>query len=373
MKKLLLFLFCLVSFSLFATNKYWVNGTGNTNNTEHWSLTSGGASGAAVPGAEDDAIFNALSSALSYTVTVNADFICLNLTLGNPLVGVLTLAGSSPITVSGSISYANNMTNSYTGTFTFNATSSGKTITTNGVSIISPYIFNGAGGVWTLQDNFTSSDIFRIYNGTVNLNNKNVSCVSFHSDGSLTRALQLGSGTITLTGTGTIWDMTSDGMTLTSSTSTIKLTNATSTAKLFAGAGLTYNNVWITGTGTGVFQFSGSNVFADFKCDTPPHTILFTEGTTTTLTTFTVSGTVGNLVTIGSLTASYHTLIKAGGGTIGRNYLSTSYSTVRPFCAWFAGANSTNGGNNSGWTFTDPASCDIPQFQKSGFFLSGKK
>jgi hypothetical protein len=42
----------------------------------------------------------------------------------------------------------------------------------------------------------------------------------------------------------------------------------------------------------------GSNTFAEFKCDTPPHSILFDGGETQTITTWTVSGSAGNLITI---------------------------------------------------------------------------
>lgn len=158
----------------------------------------------------------------------------------------------------------------------------------------------------------------------------------------------MGSATWTITGSGAVW--VGSGV-ITPSTSTIKLTNASSSAKIFDGGGKTYGNLWLTGAGTGEFQFSGSNTFVDFKCDTPPHTIKFTAGTTTTVTTFTVSGTSGNLMTLGSLTASAHTLAKAGGGVIERDYLSVSNSTASPSSMWYAGLNSSSGGNTSGWMF----------------------
>lgn len=52
-------------------NKYWVDGTGNWDLTDktHWSDTSGGAGGASVPSAGDNAYFNASSGGGTATVT----------------------------------------------------------------------------------------------------------------------------------------------------------------------------------------------------------------------------------------------------------------------------------------------------------------
>jgi cytoskeletal protein CcmA (bactofilin family) len=71
-----------------------------------------------------------------------------------------------------------NWTNSGTftcqqGTVTFNATTTGKTITTGG----SPFYyltFNGSGGEWSLQDTATISDNLLVSDGTFNLNNKSM-------------------------------------------------------------------------------------------------------------------------------------------------------------------------------------------------------
>lgn len=44
----------------------------------------------------------------------------------------------------------------YTGALTFNATTTGKTLTFAGSTWNSTIIFNGAGGEWTIQDTLTS-------------------------------------------------------------------------------------------------------------------------------------------------------------------------------------------------------------------------
>ncbi len=47
------------------SNKYWVNGTGNWDDPQHWSLTSGGTPGACPPNERENAIFDAGSSRLT--------------------------------------------------------------------------------------------------------------------------------------------------------------------------------------------------------------------------------------------------------------------------------------------------------------------
>lgn len=209
-----------------------------------------------------------------------------------------------------------------------------------------------AGQTVTPQDAVTCSNALTLTQGTFTANNFNITCLTFSSNNSNTRVITMGTGTWLLTGTGTVWDTaTITGLTVTQGTSTIKINDASSTVKTFSGGGKTYYNIWFTGAGTGTFDIVGSNTFNDFKVDTPPHTIRFTAATTTTVTTFTVNGTAGNLMTIGSITSASHTLTKSGGGTITCDYMSISYSTATPASTWDAGEHSTNGGNNSGWRF----------------------
>ena len=71
----LLFLMLFLSTSLFAQNKYWVNGSGNWSDPSHWAATSGGPGGAGVPGAEDNVILDrkSIDGGLTITVDVNVE------------------------------------------------------------------------------------------------------------------------------------------------------------------------------------------------------------------------------------------------------------------------------------------------------------
>ena len=82
-------------------------------------------------------------------------------------------------------------------------------------------------------------------------------------------------------------------------------------------------------------------------------TITFTAGTTTTVTDFTLSGTVGNLVTLNSSSQGTQFLLRKTTGVVDVNYLDIRDSNVAS--AFFSNITSTDSGNNTGWKFTAPA------------------
>lgn len=76
--------------------------------------------------------------------------------------------------------------------------------------------------------------------------------------------------------------------------SVIKITDTTNSAITFSSglaAGKTFYDVWFDrGASTGNITIGSPNTFHDFKdTGTAAHSILFTAGITTTVTTFTVS------------------------------------------------------------------------------------
>ncbi len=313
--------YTILSLSPHSTSaRYWGGGTGtwDTSTTTHWSLNSGGSGGAEVPTADTaTVIFDGNSG--GGTVTLSNTNGCVDLTFtgftgtftgsstlnvsGNITFGsAMIFAGTNAINLGGNIILVSGTTYTCTGILTLTSTSTGKTITSAAVTVTSPIVFNGVGGGWTLQDNLTHTGTsINLTNGSLNLNNKNVSTPIFSSANANTRILTMGSGTVTLIGTGTVWDFsTNTNLTLTINTSTIKLSNASSSTKTFSGGSLSYYNLWLTGIGTGAFTIVGSNTFNDFKADTPPHTINFTALSVTYVNTFTVNGTTGNLMTLQS-------------------------------------------------------------------------
>jgi hypothetical protein len=293
----------------YPTTRYWVSGTGNwdASTTTNWAYSTGGTGqNAPVPTSTNAVFFDGNSGGGIVTITATSN--CINLTTTG-FTGTIT--GSSALNIYGSMTLSSGITFSYSGALSFLSTTIGQTITTAGKTL--PAVnFNGSGGAWTLQDNWTASSI-SLNTGSLTTNNVNISTVSFGTSGTLI----LGSSTITLTGTGVIWI---GGGTLTSGTSTIVISDTSSSSKTFTGAGLTYYNLTFTG-GTGVNIIQGSNTFNALGITTPPSTINFTAGTTQTVNAFNVTGTAGNLNILQS-TSSGSTWYLASANQISIDYVS---------------------------------------------------
>lgn len=306
------------------------------------------------------------SNAVSFNITAGSDDIQM---VNFDVVKNLNFTGFTGTftNTSGNFIYGNltlgiNMTvPANTNVLTFATTSGTKTITSNGVTMDLPITFDGVGGTWQLQDAMTvgTTRTVTLTNGTLDANNNNFTMGLFSSTNSNTRVITMGSGTWNLTraATATVWNMaTSSGATINPGTSTIKISGSTTSTRTFAGGGLTYGDIWFSNaTNAGQLNFTGSNTFSNIKAGVEGNaqTIRFTAATTTSFSSWSISGRASNLITIGSITNASHTLTKLGGGFICADYLSISRSTFSPSSpvAGYAGNNSTNGGNNSGWSF----------------------
>jgi hypothetical protein len=253
---------------------------------------------------------------------------------------------------------AMNWNNTGGGRLIFDATSGTQTITTNGETL-SAITMSGVGGTRILGSDLTvnSARTLTLTAGIFNASNYNVTTGLFSSSNSNARTITMGSGTWTLSGTGTVWNLaTTTGLSFNRDTANIVLSNTTTSSRTFAGGGLTYNNLTIGGaTGTSTLIITGSNTFATLaSTKTVAHTITLPASGTTTCSDWTITGTAGNVVTLNSSTSgTQSTLTKTGGNTItGINYLSIRDSNATPSDTWYAGYNSTNVSNNTGWFFT---------------------
>jgi len=329
-------------------NRYWVGGTATWNATAgtKWSTTSGGASGSAIPTSADDVFLDASSGVV--TVTTSTGAVCLSLDCTG-FTGTFNTS-SFNLNIYGSLTLVAGMTLAANPIFSLNATDS-RTITTGGKTL-SGVSFDGAGGTWTLQDNYLSTGTFNLFIGTFNANNFNVTTGGFLSDNSNTRTLTMGSGTWTTSSSVGAWYINDPtNLTLNANTSTIKLTSATYVD--FRGGGLTYNNVWFSGgSSTGDIRIFGANTFNDFKDDgTENHSIVF-PNVTTTVSSFTVSGAVGKLITLKRTGLSGTWTISDSAGTNTSSRLSISNSIATGGATWnVSDGTSVFGGENTGWNF----------------------
>ena len=328
-------------------NRYWIGGTGSWSDTAHWSTSTGGTGGASVPTSSDNVYFDANSfTTTGQIVTINANTNCLDMdwtgALYNPTLSHTSASYSQYI--GGSLTLISGMTMSgtYAGNIYFNGSSTGKTITTAGKTCRLMY-FSGSGG-WTLQDDVTLGGGGVIHTtGVLNTNSKNITCGgSFSSNGSSTRTLTLGSSIITVSGD---VNFTSNGLTLSTGTSTFILTGA---SKTFSGASLSFYNLEFQNTPQ---LIDGSNTFNQLKL-TAGKTVKFTSGTTQIISELIALGTLGNLITLQSVTSGTPTTISNSKYQCNVKYCSIQDITATGG-AVFNAVKSTNVSGNTGWTFVD--------------------
>jgi len=331
-------------------NRYWRGGAGtwDTTTTTNWSTTSGGAGGASVPTATDSVFFD---QAGTYTVTCTGALTCLDITVS---AGTVTFAtGTTPtFAISGSMSLIAGTVWSTTGNITFNSTSSGKTITTNGTTLAGQVNFNGVGGVWTLGSAVTISANVSLTSGTIALSSFTFTITLLQSNNTNIRSISLGTGNIVITNGSNCWNFTTTTNLTITGTGTVSLTSAA--AKTFIGGSFSYSGVTLNQGGAGALTITGSNTFGSITNTynaTGATSILFTAGTTSTFTNWNASGAAGKLLTINSVTAATHTLSKSS-GVVNADYLSLTNSIATGGATWYAGANSTNVSGNTGWIFT---------------------
>lgn len=365
-------------------SRFWVGGSGTFATSSHWSASTGGAGGASVPTSADDVFMDANSG--SATVTNSVTPACRSIDLTG-FTGAWTASSTQNLDCYGSFNCGTTVLT--VNVINFRATTTGWTINFNGTTQSfsnandgSPGIwFVGVGGGWTLNDDLNNSNgaAVEVDAGTFNGNNKNVSAQGFCVDGSSsTRVVNMGSGTYTLRGAGgfgtngwgTNGTSVTTGLTFNANTSTIKMTGV-GAFRTFAGAGLTYNNIWISvGTDTNVTYFQGGfgATINQLKDDsTGTHGLYFNAGKTFTIADWQVSGITSHLITITSCTDSSqttstatHSLVYSGGTVVSADFLAISHSVATPGSTWYAGTHSTNSQATStagsGWIFTAPPS-----------------
>lgn len=297
-------------------SRYWVGGTGNYNDTAHWSTTSGGSSGASVPTSTDDVFFDANSGGGTVTLAIAGS--CASLSTvgftGTTTSGAIDLSVYGNVTLGSNLGFYNlNMV----GTSSFN-------ITSNGYQL-QRITFNSASGTWTLQDDISAVFSVTLTAGILTTNNKNITCQFFQTSGNGSRTLNLGSSTLTINSPYFASEISGTNLTLNAGTSSI----VCNTGRGIILGGFTYYNFSYTGytVKTDSITFTGNATFNSFTVNGNSATNRIfvksdTIGTSRTITAATV-GTCSNvdfMDIIGAGTGSWNlSAISGGSGTCGGN------------------------------------------------------
>src|SRR5688572_24650913 len=378
---------------------YWVGGSGNWNDGNHWSLSSGGSPLGCSPTFLDNVFFDVNSFPSSgQSVNINTPIVsCVNMdwtgVTNNP---ALTSMPFALLKISGSLKLVPGMTiNSipFTGVgFEFTSTTTGKTITTGGKTL-SQITFSGEGGGWTLQDGLTVDGSISFNAGSLDMNSKPVSANTFTTGGGagiLPRTLIM--GTMTFTGRWDIFNFIGN-LTVSAASSTIKTSG-------FRGGGFVYNDVLFPNGGTIIdggntfdivsFGFTGStignNTFNDltFSGDgsisgnntinnltfSPGFTYSLGAGNTQTINSLNATGNCNQFITIRSNGAGTQAILSKASGTVTLSYINLQ-DIKATGGATFIANNSIGTGNNTGWIINGQTPRDLYWVGGSGNWDDG--
>lgn len=313
-----------------------------TSGTSSISLTYASSTGTRTV---DTSGIDTTAKSMNISVTAGSDIISFGTTTAGAGVKNLTTQGftgtwvhQSALNLFGNLTVGTGVTTIQDVSINYVGTGA-STLTSNGKTLRGRLVVNSNGGSLTLADNLTltqfsggQTSYLQLTQGTFDAGGKNITLDKLLATGTTTRSLSMGTGTWTITSTddtNIVWDMsTTTNLTVVPSTSTITLSGAGT--KTFNGGSKTFNNLSVGGSGT--LNVLGSNTFNTFSNTTQPMTVLFQGSNSQSFTTFSLSGTSGNLVTVGSTTAIQATLYKA--------------------TAWNVGTGSVDGGGNTGLSFT---------------------
>ena len=269
----------------------------------------------------------------SGTLTVNAALNVTNTGLGDLTLAGGTIAGSADINVFGSLSVSSGSTWSNTGTLTFTSTATGKTINTNGKTLSSPIVFNGSGGVWTLNNNVTTTGTITHTAGGLVLNNYILSGTTFTASGTTSRTLNF------------------------STSGAIECTQQT-TSTVFSIASATTTQYAVSGTP--LIRITGVSGTAATR------TVSFGSSNTWATTAFKFYVDCGSTSTVAvSTTLAANTTILYGDITVVSGKLTLTPSLTTPYGIEFANLDLAG---CSG--FTIPASTAFAQIQVTGNFVT---
>jgi hypothetical protein len=339
-----------------------------------WSTTSGGASNAMAPFQFDDVIFDANSGSVTFSTDLTASIIkSLN---ASTFTGVYDPGIGSDLDVYGSFILGSSMTlaGGHSGVSLF-GTASGNllTIGTSNKFIASTLTLNCSSGDYTLTTNCSVRD-FDALSGTFNFGSNTFTANTISDSGSTGNVtLNFSSSTINLSGTLTPFQyvrLTDVNTTVNAGTSTINLTDFTTSANghNFV-SNKTFNIVNLDGivageaveftTGPTISRLTTNNTVGGYN-------LFFADGTTTTIGTFDIRGTAGNLVTVNSTSTSVNATLASLGSAVQSNidYLSFIDITASPAPTatgtvpyyWYVGANSIQDTATTGLVFSSDTS-----------------
>jgi hypothetical protein len=323
-----------------AKTSYWnLAGSQNWSSTA-WATSSGGTPAVNnFPLAQDTVVFDETGS-VTGAISVNGAWNIGTFNASARTSAMTFTSTSKTPAVYGDWSFGTGVTflTNASGTITFSGRGT-QTITSNGVAFGCPVTFDCDTGTVQLADalELVPARALALISGTFDAVAYNVTAGT-HTYNTTGTTLKMGSGTFTVSGVGSVWTMSS-ATNLYTGTADILLSSTSASSRFFLGNGKSYNKLTIGGA-AGTVTITGNNQFAELaSTKTVAHTIDLGSNIMT-FGAWTVTGTVGNVVTV---TGTGVANIISGARVSGVDYLAmgTIGFNVKSPGEFYAGANST--------------------------------
>jgi gliding motility-associated-like protein len=361
-----------INFSTQARDVYWINGSGNWSDTTHWNSLPLNEDSDCLPQDIDNVFFNEDSFNGQDTVNVNINEVrCNNMTWSGSDEPVLkNSSGLMGIKIFGSLQFMESMKNYYNKPFYFSDTLGGRTIATAGQTLNSDVYFDGRLGGWTLLDSLDVNGKIHFLYGNLFTNDNYLSCLSFHSDSSFVRTLNLGNSEIIVKSNynGNSISINNDSLNFNAGTSKIEISAANGCIYQYGGDTIRYNDLKFSAI-SGIakintfsdiyttfhivdFQSNG-NIVGNNSYDTlsfsPGNFYDFASGSTQTINDdISPTGQCNGPILLKSGTNGLIARLKSDMDTLRINY--TSLRDINALgSAVFIAENSVDLGNNTGW------------------------
>lgn len=250
---------------------YWVNGSGNWSDPDHWDVASGGPGGHCPPTEIDNVFFDQNSfSDGSQTVTIDViSAVCKDMNWENAAYNpTLTGADTNRLFIYGSLYFNQAMDNDFGGIFFFETEETGKEIASADQSFLNHVWFNGRSGEWSLLDDLNTAQSIFFQQGRINTHGNMVSCMIFSSTDTTTRHLNLATSTVKLNGSMTdVWLLNGENLTFYGDSSLLQSLSALGHITTFNAETNrpVYNNIEFFGGSSALKNISANSIYNTVK------------------------------------------------------------------------------------------------------------
>lgn len=336
---------------------YWIGGTGDWKDPQHWSYSSGGSPAGCIPHPLTDVYFDALSfPSAGESVNMNvSNGYCHNMdwtsATGSP-------SFAAPATLNRMNCFGSMILEQGVSTYGVNlhmrALTSGNIIDPKNADV-GNIVFNGVGGSWSIIDTL-GCDTLDLMNGTVYTNGNAISARLVTSLNIVNRELHLDSSTVTTGG----WQMNNDSALILDATNATIETNMT----VFQGGNRYYKEVILDNEATlvdadtfrtlrirGSVSISGEQHMDSLFLEAGGEMIRLGSDTLFVDSAIIANSNSSSYIGIQAASPIDFAYISKAGDTVCIDYMILQGINASGGATFFAGSNSSDVDNNSGWTW----------------------